>query len=242
MAAPAELVSCILPVFNGERFLAEAIESILRQEGPLDVIVVDDGSTDRSAAIAAGFAGIRVLSQANSGLAVARNAGLAAARGDFIAFLDADDLWLPGKLSRQRELLRSCPTVDLCFGLVRDITLAGSSGGIADATPRPGRMAQCMLARRSAFERLGGFDTTRRMRTDQDWLVRARERGLVERMLDEVLLHRRIHGANRSITHHHLLAEEFLAIAYGALERRRRRGQDSVPVERWTADGGDAKP
>ena len=241
------LVSCILPVFNGERFLAEALGSILRQEGlqqqgALDVIVIDDGSTDRSAAIAASHGDIRIISQANAGLAAARNAGLAAARGELIAFLDADDLWLPAKLDHQIALLRARADVDLCFGLMRDVAVEGSAGAAApSATPRIGRVVQAMLARRRVFDPVGGFDTSRIMRADQDWLLRARECGLVEHVLDEVVLHRRIHGANRSITHHHLVAEEFLAITRGALERRRRLGQEIAAVEHWTADTGGAK-
>ena len=242
MREPADLVSCILPVFDGERFLAEAIESILQQEGPLDVIVVDDGSTDGSAAIAVRYAPVRIISQANAGLAAARNAGLAAAQGEFIAFLDADDLWLPGKIALQMDLLCARPDVDLCFGLVRHIAVEGSAGqGVPDSAPRVGRLAQCMLARRGAFARVGLFDTARRMRADQDWLLRAREGGLVEHVIEEVVLHRRIHGANRSITHDHLLAEEFLAITRGALGRRRRHGRETGAAERWGPDAGEAE-
>ena len=95
------LISCIVPVFNGERYLAEALDSILAQTWrPLEVIVVDDGSTDGTAHIAAGYgAEVSYIHQANAGPAAARNRGLDAARGEFIAFLDADDLWHKDKLS-----------------------------------------------------------------------------------------------------------------------------------------------
>ena len=243
MSAPADnLVSCILPVFNGAPFLSEAIESILQQRhAPLDVIVIDDGSTDGSAAIAARYPAVRLVRQANAGLAAARNAGLAAARGAFVAFLDADDLWLPGKLARQMQAMAADAGLDLCFGMLRHMTLA-DSGAVIDSEPRPGRVVTTMLARRHAFDRVGLFDTNRRMRADQEWLLRAREAVLTEIMLDDVVLHRRIHGANRTITHDHLLAEEFLAITRGALERRRQKGEATQPAEHWTADGGRPKP
>ena len=96
------MISCIVPVYNGERYLAETLQSILGQRvGPLEVIVVDDGSTDGTAGVARRFgSAIRVLHQTNAGPAAARNLGLSEARGDFVAFLDADDLWKPDKLAR----------------------------------------------------------------------------------------------------------------------------------------------
>ncbi len=231
--SPAPLVSCILPVLNGERFLAEALNSIFNQANVgLDVIVIDDGSGDRSAMIAGGFPGLRLHRQANGGVASARNAGLDLARGDFIAFLDADDLWLPGKLQKQLGLLSERPDVDLCFAMVRDI-----EEGKPEAPARVGRLAQCMLARRSAVERVGRFDCATRTRADQDWFLRAREAGLVEAILPDVLVHRRIHGANHSIAHDESLAGDFLDITRRALQRRRQKGMALGVVEHWTPDG-----
>ena len=95
------LISCIVPVFNGERYLGEALESILKQSyQSLQIIVVDDGSTDGTAALVDHYEGqVRFLRQPNAGTAVARNSGLNAAEGEFVAFLDADDLWHPEKSS-----------------------------------------------------------------------------------------------------------------------------------------------
>lgn len=100
-------VSVIIPVYNGERFLAEAIRSALDQTlSPAEIIVIDDGSTDASAEVARGFGPpVRVLAQANLGPAAARNLGVAHAAGDLLAFLDADDLWMPEKLAYQVQFL-----------------------------------------------------------------------------------------------------------------------------------------
>src|SRR5688572_13312922 len=97
------LISCVVPVFNGERYLSETLESIFAQSyRPLEVIVADDGSTDRTPDTVAGYGDrIRYLKQENAGASAARNLGLEAARGEFIAFLDADDLWHAEKLQRQ---------------------------------------------------------------------------------------------------------------------------------------------
>jgi glycosyltransferase involved in cell wall biosynthesis len=109
MSRPSShLVSVVCAVHNGERFLAEAIASVMAQiRVDLELVVVDDGSTDGTPAILAEKAEdprVRVLTQENRGVAAARNAGMAVARGDLIAFLDADDVWLPDKLQRQVEL------------------------------------------------------------------------------------------------------------------------------------------
>ena len=101
MSAPT--VTCIVPVFNGERYLREALDSIVAQSHQtLDVLLVDDGSTDASAAVAKSYGDrIRYFFQPNAGPAAARNVGLAAAQGEFVAFLDADDRWHPEKLTLQ---------------------------------------------------------------------------------------------------------------------------------------------
>lgn len=108
-------VSALIPVFNGGRFLALAIDSALAQAGvSIEVIVVDDGSTDETPAILAGYGDrLVVVRQANRGLAAARNAGLERARGDVIAFLDADDTWEPGKSREQLAYLDGHPDCGL---------------------------------------------------------------------------------------------------------------------------------
>src|SRR5436853_749734 len=96
------LVSVIIPVYNCEQYLAEAIQSVLAQTHPtIELIVVDDGSTDNSAAVAKSFAVVRYVFQRQGGPGAARNRGISLARGSFLAFLDADDVWVAGKLTRQ---------------------------------------------------------------------------------------------------------------------------------------------
>ena len=100
-------VSVIIPAYNGDRYLGSAIESVLAQTyRDYEIIVVDDGSTDNTAQVAQQYKNdVRYLSQTNQGVAASRNFGLAAALGDYIAFLDQDDLFLPYKLASQVELL-----------------------------------------------------------------------------------------------------------------------------------------
>jgi glycosyltransferase involved in cell wall biosynthesis len=220
------LVSCIVPVHNGAAFIAEALASIFAQAGPaLDVVVVDDGSSDNSAGIAAAFSGVRVHRKAQAGVAAARNDGLALARGDLVAFLDADDLWLPGKLAAQLAALDADPRADYCLTLVRHALTAGAAAEIAvpgNGEPMHGRLMQCLLARRRAFDTVGTFDTGTTTRADQDWFLRAEEKGLIGVMVDEVFTIRRIHGDNHSLRNAGNVRDDFLQIAKRNLDRRRQ--------------------
>lgn len=109
-------VSVVIPAFNAAATLRETLDSVLEQTYPnVEVIVVDDGSTDGTSEILRSYAGrIRIVTQANAGLAGARNAGLERARGEFVALMDADDLCVPGRIAVQVQFLRALPQVILC--------------------------------------------------------------------------------------------------------------------------------
>src|SRR6266849_5630061 len=116
-------VSAIVPVFNGESTIAAAIDSALNQNfDATEVIVVNDGSTDGTALILRSYGSkIRVIEQSNRGLSAARNAGAAIARGEYLAFLDADDEWLPGKLLRPLPFPTSSSSVRMVLSANRPI-------------------------------------------------------------------------------------------------------------------------
>jgi glycosyltransferase involved in cell wall biosynthesis len=124
--APARpKVSAVIPAYNSEGFVADAIESILAQTIPVDeIIVVDDGSKDRTAEIASRFECTRVITQANAGQGAARNVGIREATGEWIAFLDADDLWMPEKMEIQLKCI--APDVGVIFsGRYTNVTFGG---------------------------------------------------------------------------------------------------------------------
>src|SRR5262249_34206604 len=109
------LVSVVMIVRNGERFLASAIRSVLAQDyRPLDVVVGDGQSTDSTVAVAARFPDVRLILQEGRGVADAYNVGIAAARGELVAFLSHDDLWTPDKVSTQVALLQAQPAIQYC--------------------------------------------------------------------------------------------------------------------------------
>jgi glycosyltransferase involved in cell wall biosynthesis len=236
VTAETPLVSCVVAVYNGERFLREALDSILAQNyRPLEVIVVDDGSTDGTAAIAAGYGErISLLHQANAGHAAARNRGIEAARGDFLAFLDADDLWRADKLTRQVERFRHRPELDASVTLIQNFwmpELATEAEEYRDqhrGGPLPGYSPVTLLARSSLFRRLGFFDTSLRHGGVAAWFVRAREQGALIELLPEVLVQRRMHARSFGRENVGSSQAEYLAIVKAALDRRRgRRGQQT---------------
>ena len=221
-------VSVIVPAFNGERFLAESLRSALAQTlPPLEVIVVDDGSSDGTAEIAESFGEpVRCIRQENRGVAAARNRGLSVTRGEFIAFLDHDDLWPADKLELQVLALRSDPGVDIVTGRMRVLggTVPGRAWSAEDEREAPGGAhLPAALIRRSAFDRIGPLDEgVGGASDDLDWVVRARDLGLRTLTLDAVTLLYRWHGGNSS-TDIDSAAEGQLAAVKASLDRRRGR-------------------
>ncbi|HEX8206072.1 MAG TPA: glycosyltransferase [Solirubrobacteraceae bacterium] len=196
------LVSVVVPVFNGERFLAETLESALAQDHePVEVIVVDDGSTDGSAEVAARYP-VTVLRQENAGVAAARNAGAAAAKGELLAFLDQDDLWHPEKLSRQVAALAARPELGYAMcrmevrlepGMEKPAWLPAdwlAPGGI------PASIPSAWMVRRETFDRVGPFDPRYAIACDSDWLARAKDDGVPFEYVGATLLRWRIHPGN----------------------------------------------
>ena len=231
---PAGLVSCIVPVFNGEKYLAEAVDSILAQTyRPLEIIVADDGSTDGTAAVVASYGDqLRYNRQEHAGAPVARNLGLTIARGEFVAFLDSDDLWHPEKLQRQMARFQARPELDLCVTHVQNFWIPDLEDEKARfqnhrlAAALPGYVTQTLLARRSAFEAVGLFNENLRVGDPADWFLRASERGLVTEMLTDILVYRRMHESNMSMQAGtrrmtSAMQDAILRVVKASLDRRR---------------------
>ncbi len=224
-------VSVIIPVYNCQGFLAEAVDSLRRQAYPdLELIIVDDGSTDRTADVARGLQGddVRYVYQENGGPARARNHGLTLARGDAIGFLDADDLWPAGRLARQLRCLDEDPSIDVVLGrtrCVRRIVGADSEPRIEPCSPPFVLLSPtAALFRRRAFQRIGGFDEALRYGEDTDWFMRAREGGAPVLVQDDVTLLYRRHPGN--MTRGRDIRElRVFDVLKRSLDRRRRRNQ-----------------
>jgi glycosyltransferase involved in cell wall biosynthesis len=236
----SKLVSCVVPVYNGQRYLAETLDSIFAQtHRPIEVIVVDDGSTDGSKDVVATFPQpIRYHYQPNAGPAAAINAGVRLARGEFMAFLGADDLWHPEKLSRQLARFDVRPELDFCVAHLENFWIeelreeAERYKEHRLARPIPGYTCATLLARRSLFEAIGLFRPELQHGQDLDWFLRAAEHGATMELLRDVLLHRRLHHDNRSRRLVESSRRTFLRIVKASLDRRRD----------GTAETGEAVP
>jgi glycosyltransferase involved in cell wall biosynthesis len=190
-------ITVIIAVRNGAATLAAALESVTAQQLPdgLDapeILVIDGGSTDGSDRIAASHPAATLIRQASTGLAGARNEAIRSARGSMIAFCDADDRWTAGSLAIRLQALdadadaiAAIGNAALCVSEEGQLTAAQHS---RIGTVRAGFTPGCMLARRSAFDRIGLFDETLRIGADSDWFVRLRQSGLRVAMMDSTVL------------------------------------------------------
>ena len=220
------LVSVIIPVHNGARYLRAALESVFAQTyRPFEVIVVDDGSTDDSDVIAQSFPDVLYIHQANQGVATARNNGLEAARGEFFAFLDQDDLWTPEKLKLQIAHLLSHD--DLGYTLTQQqyflepgATLPAWFRKELLATVHTGWILGTLVVRRTAFEKVGNFATGYSAANDSDWFFRAKAAAIPMAVVSELLLLKRIHETNDSARAKEILSE-LLKVVKSSLDRQR---------------------
>jgi glycosyltransferase involved in cell wall biosynthesis len=202
----AGLISVVIPVHDQAAYIGEALASVYGQDvQPLDVIVVDDGSSDGSLATAqARYPAIRAIRQDNAGIGAARNRGVEAARGEYLAFLDADDRWPAGSLSRLLAALAELTAPAMAFGHLRHFLCPSLDQESRDrlhcpAGTAPGYFAGAMLIRLDDFRRVGPFEEDLRVGEFVGWLARARDRGLAQAMVEDVVLERRIHLANHTL-------------------------------------------
>jgi len=234
------LISIVIPVYNAAPFLAEALSSVFAQDHrPIEVILVDDGSTDESLAIAKAWSpALRIVQQENSGQAAARNRGLELARGPYIAFIDADDIWPMGKLSRHLRVLHGRSDLDLVLGRVQ-VDYQASAGEATMIFRDPGQNVALFvfgagLFRRSLFDRAGLLSEDLRNTEDVDWFMRAREAGACWLLLDEVALIYRRHGENLTERIPLERSEIFRVLARSAARRRLRWGAAIPALDRLT--------
>lgn len=227
MTASPCSVSVVIPAYNGAAFLPDAVASVRAQRyEPMEILVVDDGSTDATSAVAESL-GVRVVRQTNQGPAAARNAGIGKTSGALIGFLDADDLWTGDKLAREVQPFRDDPELEVVQGLTQEARLVrGADGAVSYENFLAPFISVSMgsaLFRRGAFERIGMLDPSLRFGEDLDWFVRARDLGARMLVINEVVQIARRHGGNTTWGKK-MQEKNFLTILKRSLDRRRRAG------------------
>ncbi|MBI4749066.1 MAG: glycosyltransferase [Acidobacteria bacterium] len=199
-------VSVIVAVRNGERFLEQALQSIRKQTlDPFEILVIDGRSTDRTADIARSFSQVRYHLQAGKGIGDAYNCGIQLARGELIAFLSHDDLWTPDKLETQVTFMVDHPEVDFSLTHMRFFLEPGESPppGFRKSWlvgDQVGQIMETLMVRPKVFAHVGLFDTALSTGEDLDWFARVSDLGLAKAVIPQVLLHKRIHSTNLSLT------------------------------------------
>lgn len=197
-------VSVIIPAHNGELYICEAIESALRQTiKPLEILVVDNGSSDRTESFVSKFDGVRYIRTEAANVGAARQLGVNRSLGNFVAFLDQDDVWLDHKTERQLEYLTKNPDKGAVIGL-QSIFL---EPGVAKPhwlkesfirRPLPGYLPSALMVRRDMFNVSGGFNANFLMNSDVDWFFNAHQNGVSVGVVECLVVEKRIHSHNDS--------------------------------------------
>lgn len=222
-------ISVIIPAFNAARYLAEAIESVLGQtEPPGEIIVVDDGSADGTAAIAKSYPSVRCIQQANGGVAAALNTGLHHVQTRMVSFLSADDIWAPQKLERQCALLAQHPGA-LVFGhmlhfISPDLSPEEAAVLSCPPEPMPAYSAGTLLCDLEIFRAVGPFSESFAVGEFIEWFGRANDMGISAIMPDDVVSNRRVHGRNHSYVS--LKKKSYAPVLKALLDRRRAQKEE----------------
>ena len=230
------LVSCVIPVFNGERFLEEAVASVTGQTYQnIEIIVVDDASADNTAGVA------RRLSeeiqyyrlQTELGPPGTRNFGASKANGEFLAFLDGDDVWLPEKIEKQLTHFENKGSLDVSVTQIQNFWMPELDDEYQRLRQHPragavaGYISGTMLVHMNYFHYIGPFDTNLFFGDAAEWFLRAQRKGAVVEMLPEVLVRHRLHSSNLTRRRADDSKLEFIRIARSNLEAKKTRQKDS---------------
>jgi len=221
-------ISVVIPAYNSARYVGEAIQSALGQSHPpVEVIVIDDGSTDGTAEVVRRFSDrVRYCYQENGGIGAARNKGVQLARGTFLSFIDADDCWTQNKLSLQLQQFVLDPELDMVFGHALQV-VTGDAWDNRNSDRDPSQMNLTpavvpggLLIKRESFLRVGSFRTDTKVGEFIDWYARAIEMGLKSRLLPDLVLWRRLHDSNQGIRERASLSD-YARVLKASLDRRR---------------------
>jgi glycosyltransferase involved in cell wall biosynthesis len=224
-------VSVIIPVFNAEKYVAETIGSVLSQTYKnIEVICINDKSTDNSLPVLESFGDkiILINNEDNCGTAKSRNKGIRLARGEFLAFIDNDDIWENNKLQVQINQFRNNPDLDISFSYMQcfispEISKEAKNLRYCPPDPIPGYIPSTIMLKRTSFEKVGYFDSRWKNGESVDWIFKAQEAGLNIHLIDQILVKRRIHETNKGILDSSISKSEYLKIIRESVNRRKNK-------------------
>ncbi len=225
-------VSAILPAYNGATYLTEAIESVLHQTySEIELIVVNDGSTDDSAKIIQSYPGIIYIQQSNQGVPFARNAGVEVAQGEFLCFIDQDDVWLPEKTRLQVDAHKRNP--DIGYSITTQVFYLSSGVERPGWCPeewldRPiaGFSPSTLMIKRTLFNEMKQFDTNFPVGSDTDLFFRLKDNRVPFYQLQQILVRKRVHLTNQSATQV-LLRRDIMETVRRSIQRQRSQIKES---------------
>ena len=225
-------IAVLIPVYNAARFLPQTLECLRKQTyRDFSITAADDGSTDGSLEILRSYPEVKVLALPHGGVAKARNALLAASEGEYVAFLDADDLWDSDRLEKQVAFLDEHPEYELVmsgFQTFLDAEVTDLSESQKEILHAPFRYAlEAALIRRSLFARIGNINESLDIGEDFDWLIRASTEGVdINISIPETKTYYRIHNTNTMLTAPNSREKRYRMIAAAARAGRQlsRRG------------------
>ena len=219
-------ISVIVPAFNADKYIAEALHSVRLQTCPVaEIIVVDDGSTDRTREIVEKFSGVRYVYQDNAGVAAALNRGCMLASSTHIAFISADDVWQPDKVLQQKERLLKHPNA-IVFGhminfISPDLEPSEALKIVCPKGSMPAYSAGTLLTKLDTFNQVGPFNEGFKVGEFVDWFGRAKDLKIEVIMIETAVSSRRLHKANHSKTSRD--SKSYTPVIKALLDRRRAK-------------------
>lgn len=229
------LVSVIVAVYNYGRYLREAIDSALRQTYPAyEVILINDGSTDETEKIALSYGSrIRYHFQKHQGIGAPKNQGVRLAHGEYITFLDADDIWPEKRLEALMVPIIENASVEMMFGRLYNFLspeLSAEKKFSCFLEPMTGICPGVMLIKKSAFMKIGFFKSEWKVTEFLDWYLQAKELNLKTVWIEDLVLQRRIHENNHTVVHREHLSREYAQILKTSLDRQREKNGEDFRV------------
>lgn len=217
-------ITTIMAVYNGEKYILEAISSLISQSyHNHEILVVDDGSTDNTADIVKNLhAKVTLLRKENGGVSSARNLGITHSKGHYINFCDHDDICPPDRLFNLLEALQSDPDIDFAFGHVEEFSDSAKHLKIQPTKYAPGVCSGGIMIKKSAIEQIGQFDTSLSVAEFMDYFLRAKDLGLKFKIIPQTVLKRRIHNSNNSFLNRERLQLEYTTVLKNSLNRRKQ--------------------